>query len=286
MSERRPAVVSLDFSPGWEAEVDPSLPPGEGWGCPVHRFPEDVRLGPRVAVEAAQRESTSFVVRFRTKGGREWVGYFADRGTGSMGVYACPNPRWALIIADEYAYLVDVEEPASLPDPSFNRMFHRGIDATRVPGRDLLLVWSWLRAVAIGPNGLTWDAELHAMHEPGVKLLEITDDEVVFRIQRPDGEEQVCLSLESGETLSVEPIPEGSRRLEDSFTTLAPERPPSIRTVELDGLPGSLIDIDLTPDGLWVAITGSRQGKVISFAGQRDRTASSLPVPSDPSHRR
>lgn len=268
MSAQHPTFHSLDFSPRWTVELDPSLPPSEGWGCPVHRFPVDSRFGPPVAVEAAQRDSTSFIVRFRTEGGLEWVGYFAKRNTGPMGVYACPNPRWALVIADEYAYLVDVEEPESFPVPSFNRMFYRGIDAIRVPGRELLLVWSWLRAVAIGPDGVTWDAQLHAMHEPGVGLLQLTNDQIVFRVERRDGEERVVIAPETGETLSVETLPEGSRRLKDGFTPLASERSPSIRAIELEGLPGSLIDLDFTPEGEWVAIAGSRKGKVVSFGGQ------------------
>jgi hypothetical protein len=268
VSAQHPIVDSLGFSPRWTVEVDPSLPPGDDWDCPVHRVPADSRLWPTVAIEAAQRASTSFVVRFRTEGGKEWVGYFAKRDGGPTGVYGCPNPRWALVIADEYAYLVDVEEPASFPDPSFNRMFHREIHAAHIPGRESLLVWSWLRAVGVGPDGVTWDAQLFAMHERGVELLQLTNDQVAFRVQRRDGEERVVIAPESGETLSVEPLPDGTVRLADSFTTLASERPPSIRTIAFAELPGSLIDLDFTPEGQWVAIAGSRRGKVISFAGR------------------
>ena len=257
---------SLGFSPDWEVDVDPPVPPDERWGCPVHRFPSDDGAAPQVAIDAARQPATSLVARFRREDGSEWVGYFATRGGGRMGVYACPKPGWALVIADEYAYLVDVGDPERPPEPSFNRMFYRGIDAARVPGRDLVLIWNWIRAVALGRDGVTWDALLFAMNEQGVDLLGLTHEEVSFRIALRDHDERIVISMDSGERLSVEPLT-GPRRLRDSFTVLTPERAPSIRTFDLD-LPGSLIDLDLTPTGGWVAILGGREGKLVSIAGR------------------
>jgi hypothetical protein len=265
------AFDSLGFSPDWDVDVDPPIPSDGHWGCPVHRFPSDDGAAPQVAIDAARQPERSFVVRFRRADGTEWVGYFAQRGAGRMCVYACPNPGWALVIADEYAYLVDVGEPERPPEPSFNRMFYRRIAAARVPGRDLVLVWDWIRAVAIGSNGIVWDAMLLSMNEQGVDLLGLSHEDVSFRVVLRDHEERVVISIDSGETLSVEPLT-GPTRLRDSFTALESGRAPSIRSVDLD-LPGSLIDLDVTPAGGWVAITGSRDGKLVYIGGR------SLPLP-------
>jgi hypothetical protein len=86
-----------------------------------------------------------------------WVGFFEAGGIGGIetAVIATPDAHIACIVNDGAAYVVDVERPET----------HRLLDV--IPARayrallelQLLVLWDWTRAAAIGAEGLTWESD-------------------------------------------------------------------------------------------------------------------------------
>lgn len=235
------------FQPEYAVELSPEMFVTD---TPVHHFPagEDS--------EAADSER-AVVARFIPEGMDPWIGHFVSSTdptageSGSVGVFATPDPLKAVVVTGDIAYLVDVriQEASRLP-------LQVPVRALTAPG--LLLLSDPRQVVAIGPSGIEWAIEVSA-YGP-FQVVDATSDWVTCRVRDPDvGEWNLSFAADTGEILDRERIPD-PRPLASRFSS---DRGVSIETVSPVGLPGVLLDVDITPMGRWVGIAERQGGRVL-----------------------
>jgi hypothetical protein len=124
----------------------------------------------------------------------------------------------------------------------------------------LLLVSDLSSVVAVGPHGVEWTNLLRSYGE--LDVVDVTDDIVTCRVRDRDSLEWQCaLATSSGEILDREPV----GHLGGIDSRFSSESGAKIEVFSPSNLPGVLLDVDMTPDGHWFAIAGSRDGKVLIF---------------------
>jgi hypothetical protein len=146
----------MHFESAFDVAINPELPGSGRWSGPTYSFRRDG--DGTTAWGKAGFHSTwgrPLVVLVHPPDSSGWVGFFEAGGIGGIetAVIATPDAHIACIVNDGAAYVVDVERPET----------HRLLDV--IPARayrallelQLLVLWDWTRAAAIGAEGLTWE---------------------------------------------------------------------------------------------------------------------------------
>lgn len=117
-------------------------------------------------------EKDALLLEFRPKAAPPWTGAFAlgfAATTVVSGIYSCPNPEWACVVAGGYAYLVNTEQPETFlhlrPRPV--------VQALPAAAAQLLLLCDFTTITAIGSSGVAW--ETPALTWEGLSLGKIED---------------------------------------------------------------------------------------------------------------
>ena len=138
-----------DFEPAFTVEIDPEFPGDGDWKCRVVGFDRDGAA----MEEFDSRWGTPFVIRIEPEDGEPWVAMFAAGDLGSLrGAYATPNSGALVVVADGFAYLVDVEGPTGSARTVHDQI-HEVVSISEPP---LLLLVRFIDLVAIGHEGVTW----------------------------------------------------------------------------------------------------------------------------------
>jgi hypothetical protein len=148
----------MSFGAAFDIEIDPEFPGTGRWSLPSFAFRRDGNGVTGVGVEGFRSTwGRPLVARVRPHDSSEWVGFFEAGGVGGVktAVIGTPNPHIVCIVNDGAGYLVDIERPET----------HRVLDVMPVRGSralpelQLLLLWDWTSAAAIGIEGLVWESD-------------------------------------------------------------------------------------------------------------------------------
>jgi hypothetical protein len=161
---------------------------------PVHGFGST-----GVAGEAVRSGwETPLVVEVTTSAGSRWIGELAAGGLGGVtGLCACPNPYDICAVVDGQPYLTDVRAP----DKATSVLPYRPVtQAVAIDQRPLLLLVSFTRLVALGPEGVAWKSR--RLGVDGLEVRRTTPETMECTVDTLDGSDVITVDASTGEQVS------------------------------------------------------------------------------------